>query len=66
MTRAFLFPPAKGRRPSAWAATWRTPIRKRRAVFDAVDEALGEKLSALIWEGRTGQADADTQRAGRR
>lgn len=22
-----------------------------RAVFDAVDEALGEKLSALIWEG---------------
>ena len=26
-----------------------------RAVFDEVDEALGEKLSALIWEGEQDQ-----------
>lgn len=26
-----------------------------KAVFDAVDEALGEKLSALIWEGENAQ-----------
>ena len=27
------------------------PIRRRGAVFDEVDDALSEKLSALIWEG---------------
>ena len=27
------------------------PIPSAKAVFDEVDEALGEKLSALIWEG---------------
>ena len=33
-----------------------------RAVFEEVDDALGEKLSAIIWEGPGGQPDADRQR----
>ena len=52
--RAFVFP-GQGAQTigmgRALAETW--PAAK--AVFDEVDEALGENLSALIWEG-----DADT------
>lgn len=50
MTRAFVFP-GQGAQTigmgRALAETW--PAAK--AVFDEVDEALGESLSALIWEG---------------
>ena len=35
----------------AWAANWPRPTRRHGRFFDEVDEALGEKLSALIWEG---------------
>ena len=49
-SRAFIFP-GQGAQAigmgRALAETW----PEARAVFDAVDEALGEKLSALIWEG---------------
>ncbi len=45
-----MFFPGKEPRPSAWAAPWPRPI-PARAVFDEVDEALGTRLSALIWEG---------------
>jgi [acyl-carrier-protein] S-malonyltransferase len=38
-----LYFPARAARPSAWARRW--------PRFDAVDEALGEKLSSLIWDG---------------
>lgn len=52
--RAFVFP-GQGAQTigmgRALAETWPAA----RAVFDEVDEALGENLSALIWEG-----DADT------
>ncbi|HHY02378.1 MAG TPA: ACP S-malonyltransferase [Paracoccus sp.] len=52
--RAFVFP-GQGAQTigmgRALAETWPAA----RAVFDEVDEALGEKLSALIWDG-----DADT------
>ena len=52
--RAFVFP-GQGAQTigmgRALAATWPAA----RAVFDEVDEALGESLSALIWDG-----DADT------
>lgn len=48
--RAFVFP-GQGAQTigmgRALAETW----PQARAVFDEVDEALGEKLSALIWEG---------------
>ena len=50
MTRAFVFP-GQGAQTigmgKALAGAWPAA----RAVFDEVDEALGEKLSALIWEG---------------
>lgn len=50
MTRAFVFP-GQGAQTigmgKALAEAW--PVAK--AVFDEVDEALGEKLSALIFEG---------------
>ncbi len=35
----------------AWARLWPTTSPRRGAVFDEVDEALGEKLSSIIWEG---------------
>ena len=38
-------------------------FRRRRAVFDEVDAALGEKLSALIWGGPERGPDADGERA---
>jgi len=50
MSRAFVFP-GQGAQTigmgRALAETW----PEARAVFDEVDEALGEALSALIWEG---------------
>ncbi|MDQ2067712.1 ACP S-malonyltransferase [Xinfangfangia sp. CPCC 101601] len=50
MSRAFIFP-GQGAQTigmgRALAETW----PEAKAVFDEVDEALGEKLSTLIWEG---------------
>lgn len=50
MTRAYVFP-GQGAQTigmgRALADTWPAA----RAVFDEVDEALGDRLSALIWEG---------------
>jgi len=50
MTRAFVFP-GQGAQTigmgKALAETW----PEARAIFDEVDDALGEKLSSLIWEG---------------
>lgn len=50
MTRAYVFP-GQGAQTigmgRALADTW----PEARAVFDEVDDALGQKLSALIWEG---------------
>ena len=38
-------------RRSAWARRWPTAFAPARAVFDEVDAALGEKLTAIMWEG---------------
>lgn len=50
MTRAFLFP-GQGAQTIGMGRDLALAYPQARAVFDEVDEALGEKLSALIWEG---------------
>lgn len=50
MTRAFVFP-GQGAQTIGMGKALADAYPAARAVFDEVDEALGEKLSALIWEG---------------
>lgn len=50
MSRAFVFP-GQGSQTIGMGRALAEAYPTARAVFDAVDEALGEKLSALIWEG---------------
>ena len=50
MSRAFVFP-GQGAQVIGMGADLATAHPAARAVFDEVDEALGENLSSLIWEG---------------
>lgn len=50
MTRAFLFP-GQGAQTIGMGKALAEAYPAAKAVFDAVDEALDEKLSVLIWEG---------------
>ncbi|WP_299944616.1 ACP S-malonyltransferase [uncultured Ruegeria sp.] len=50
MTRAFVFP-GQGAQTIGMGKALAEAYPAARAVFDEVDEALGEKLSDLIWEG---------------
>jgi len=50
MTRAFVFP-GQGAQVIGMGADLAATYPAARAVFDEVDDALGERLSALIWEG---------------
>ncbi|MDN5786244.1 ACP S-malonyltransferase [Pseudorhodobacter sp.] len=50
MSRAFVFP-GQGSQAIGMGRALADAYPAARAVFDEVDEALGEKLSALIWEG---------------
>ncbi len=50
MGRAFIFP-GQGAQVIGMGADLAAEWPAARAVFDEVDEALGEALSALIWEG---------------
>ncbi|MBS0269752.1 MAG: ACP S-malonyltransferase [Proteobacteria bacterium] len=50
MARAFVFP-GQGSQDVGMGKALADSFPSARAVFDEVDEALGEKLSALIWEG---------------
>lgn len=54
MAHAFIFP-GQGAQAVGMGRDLAEAYPAARAVFDEVDEALGEKLSALIWEG-----DAET------
>jgi len=54
MTRAYVFP-GQGAQTIGMGRALADAYPEARAVFDEVDAALGEKLSALVWEG-----DADT------
>ena len=50
MSRAFVFP-GQGAQVIGMGRALAEAYPVARAVFDEVDEALGEKLSTLIWEG---------------
>ncbi|MGR3453619.1 ACP S-malonyltransferase [Pseudooceanicola sp.] len=50
MSRAFVFP-GQGAQTIGMGKALAEAYPEARAIFDEVDEALGEKLSALIWEG---------------
>lgn len=50
MTRAFVFP-GQGAQAIGMGKALAEAYPGAKAVFDEVDEALGEKLSTLIWEG---------------
>ncbi len=50
MSTAFVFP-GQGAQTIGMGRALAESYPAARAVFDEVDEALGEKLSALIWEG---------------
>lgn len=50
MSRAFVFP-GQGAQTIGMGKALAEAYPTARAVFDEVDEALGEKLSALIWDG---------------
>lgn len=50
MTRAFVFP-GQGAQTIGMGKALADAYPAAKAVFDEVDEALGEKLSTLIWEG---------------
>ena len=50
MTRAFVFP-GQGAQTVGMGRALAEAYPAAKAVFDEVDEALGEKLSALIWGG---------------
>lgn len=50
MSRAFVFP-GQGAQTVGMGKELAQAYPAAKAVFDEVDEALGEKLSAVIWEG---------------
>ncbi|MEM7075021.1 MAG: ACP S-malonyltransferase [Pseudomonadota bacterium] len=50
MSKAFVFP-GQGAQTVGMGRALADAYPAAQAVFDEVDEALGEKLSALIWEG---------------
>ena len=50
MSRAFVFP-GQGAQTIGMGRALAAAYPSARRVFDEVDEALGEKLSALIWQG---------------
>lgn len=54
MTKAFVFP-GQGAQTIGMGKALADAYPAAKAVFDEVDNALGEKLSALIWEGEQDQ-----------
>ena len=50
MSRAFVFP-GQGAQTIGMGQALAQAYPQAKAVFDEVDEALGESLSGLIWDG---------------
>lgn len=50
MARAFIFP-GQGSQDTGMGKALAETFASARAVFDEVDDALGQKLSTLMWEG---------------
>ena len=50
MARAFVFP-GQGSQDVGMGKALAEAFPSAKAVFDEVDDALGQKLSAIIWEG---------------
>ena len=61
MTIAFMFPGQGSQHIGMGKMLCRTRSRAARAVFDEVDDALGDKLSERMWERERGGADADRE-----
>jgi [acyl-carrier-protein] S-malonyltransferase len=59
MSNAFIFP-GQGSQTVGMGRDMAEAFPESRAVFDEVDEALGEKLSAIIWDGS--EADVNLTR----
>src|ERR1700744_4193507 len=53
MTRAFLFP-GQGSQAVGMGKALADAFAAARAVFQEVDDALSQKLSKIMWEGRDG------------
>ncbi len=54
MSRAFVFP-GQGAQTIGMGRALAEAYPQARAIFDEVDDALGEKLSTLIWDGESDQ-----------
>ena len=50
MSRAYVFP-GQGAQTIGMGQALAEAYPSAKAVFDEVDDALGQKLSTLIWEG---------------
>ena len=58
MSVAFVFP-GQGSQTVGMGKALAENFAPARAVFDEVDDALGEKLTQVIWEGPSDDAHAD-------
>ena len=65
MATAFTFP-GQGSQTVGMGRSLAEAYPEARAVFDEVDEALGEKLSAIIWERKLDRPQASSPTSPRR
>ena len=64
MAHAFVFP-GQGSQAVGMGKALADAFPVARATFEEVDEALGEKLSSLMWDGPLDRADIDRKHPAR-